>query len=278
MFCKFCGNKIDENSVFCNKCGEYQTEQNMKSTTIQRLPTTININPSVIKFLGANLVLIISYFVGWIKLTGEAGQIAEFLSIFAGFEMKSISPKLVIDGFSQIRELISYASESIPIQYYLLYLLIIFPIFSCIGIVYALVWKSSNAGVFSKLSATISLFCIAATWYLVVDNYISATIWLYIFTVASIYTFFVTNEYVAMVIGETGTGTNTSDEEGMKNEALEAAELALMPEKMQKNLTSKTAKKLANEMHKDETLEFCYYCGADLEGGIEKCPSCGKPL
>ena len=25
-------------------------------------------------------------------------------------------------------------------------------------------------------------------------------------------------------------------------------------------------------------LEFCYYCGADLEGAINKCPKCGEKI
>ena len=33
MFCKFCGNKIDDDSVFCSKCGKKQDDANVLSTS-----------------------------------------------------------------------------------------------------------------------------------------------------------------------------------------------------------------------------------------------------
>ena len=40
MFCKYCGSQIDEDSIFCQKCGESQTSNNENIKTGQRTVKT----------------------------------------------------------------------------------------------------------------------------------------------------------------------------------------------------------------------------------------------
>lgn len=282
MFCKFCGQSIDENSVFCSKCGKEQSISNSSSISTNGFSVINNLNSSLVKFMITNLVLVLSYFVGWIKLTGVTGLIAEFIREFAGFDIKQISPKLVIDAFSKIKSLVSITSQSIPIKYYSVYLFLVFPVLAGLGILLVLIQKPKTAALLSKLSAIIALLCAAATWYTVFEKDINATIWLYLLTAASIYMFFVISE-IAGSSNKNSKVENISEEERLANETLTAAEMALLPEKKRnKILAAKQEKNLKKQIdikeQKEEDFDFCYFCGADITGNYEKCPTCEKPI
>lgn len=79
MFCKHCGGKIEDNAVFCDHCGKSQKEQGSNQSASAKTAQFSNIfTPKLVLFLIVNLVFVMSFFVGWVKLDDQFSDVEEF--------------------------------------------------------------------------------------------------------------------------------------------------------------------------------------------------------
>lgn len=267
MYCKFCGDTIDEKSIFCNTCGKPQTRKNAKSGERLHASGESDIGSSAFKMILISIILAGSYFVGWIKVAGSSGKTAEFIAAIFGRDISEISPRDVMKGFDYLKEVASVASGTIPFECYMLYFLLAIPILAGFCIILSLL-KMRTAGSVGKLTAFISLCCEAYAWYLSTQANISASIWLYFLTAASIYFFFVLRS------------SNPEYELTTENiDISNAKEAAASPEASHRKVKGTNLIK-ANEKGYPLAGEFdvCFYCGADIKDETKLCPVCGKNI
>ena len=202
MFCKSCGTKLSDGDSFCLSCGA-KVEANpgvvtrgtdsvqVNQFTQQSVPNvgyqttnSVGLSKNVIRFICANAVLIVTYFLGWLKLGGDAGEIMGALGIS---RYNSLSPNQTFKMFTMAKKI-----EELPSGANIFYLLVIFPILAGLAILFAIIKKNGLAKLCAILSGIITLLASVGALLLSLADEVGAKFGLFIALIAAIYTFIAT--------------------------------------------------------------------------------------
>ena len=202
MFCKSCGTKLSDGDSFCLSCGA-KVEANpgvvtrgtdsvqVNQFTQQSVPNvgyqttnSVGLSKNVIRFICANAVLIVTYFLGWLKLGGDAGEIMGVLGIS---RYNSLSPNQTFKMFTMAKKI-----EELPSGANIFYLLVIFPILAGLAILFAIIKKNGLAKLCAILSGIITLLASVGALLLSLADEVGAKFGLFIALIAAIYTFIAT--------------------------------------------------------------------------------------
>lgn len=204
MFCKSCGTKLSDGDSFCLSCGakvdaapsnvvtgagsgqaNQFTQQSVPNTGYQTT-SSVGISKNVIRFICANVVLIVTYFLGWLKIGGDAGDAIDFLG-FSNYN--SISPN---QFFSLFRNVKKFEFSDMPPQANIFYLLLAFPILAGLAILFALLKKNGMAKLCAILSGIITLLASIGTLLLTMTGEVGAKYGVFVALIAAIYVFIAT--------------------------------------------------------------------------------------
>lgn len=205
MFCKSCGTKLSDGDSFCLSCGAKVDADPGKVTTgtgsgqanqftQQSVPNTgyqttnsVGLSKNVIRFICANAVLIITYFLGWLKFSGYVGDAREVMDYLNIDNLKSLSPNQVFKLFTIAKRI-----DDMPGAVNIFYLLIVFPILAGMAILFALLKKNGLAKLCAILSGIITLLASAGAFLLTLTGEIGIKFGVFVAIIAAIYTFIAT--------------------------------------------------------------------------------------
>ncbi len=203
MFCKKCGTKLSEGDLFCLSCGTKVSDtneskemtgagqgfvhpipqQSVQNTGVQSYKPE-GLPKAVVRFICANAVLFIVYFLGWLKIKGDVGEAIDFL----GYSSKnSISPSQFFSLFSKAKG--SFLGSDMPPQANILYLLIVFPAAAALAIIFVLLKKNGLAKLCTIVSGIVTLIVVAGAFLLTVTGEIGVRYGVFVAFVAAIYAF-----------------------------------------------------------------------------------------
>ncbi len=193
MFCKKCGTKLADGDSFCLSCGTKVTEantgveanQSLQQSTQQSTrnfdyqPSRKGLSVNVIRFIIANAVVLISYFLGWWKIKGDLGK---FIDIIGYSKSNSISPNLFLNMYIKSGE-----SEGT-----LIYLLIVIPVAAGLAILFALLKKNGLAKLCTIVGGIVTLLFSAGAILLTMTGDLGLKFGVFVAIIAAIYSFIAT--------------------------------------------------------------------------------------
>lgn len=197
MFCKKCGTKLSEGDLFCLSCGTKVSDTNegkemagqgfvnqVPQQSVQNIGVQSykpeGLPKAVVRFICANAVLVITYFLGWLKIKGDLGDAIDFL----GYSSKnSLSPSQFFGLFTKFKD------ADMPPQANILYLLIVFPAAAALAIIFVLLKKNGLAKLCTIVSGIVTLIVVAGAFLLTVTGEIGVRYGVFVAFVAAIYAF-----------------------------------------------------------------------------------------
>ena len=203
MFCRKCGTKLSEGDSFCLSCGTKVSEthsgnevtgagQGLQGQVPQQSVPNYGaqfykpegLPKQVVRFICANAVMFIVYFLGWLKINGDVGEAIDFL----GYSHKnSISPSQFFSLFAKAKG--SFLGSEIPPQANILYLLIVFPAAAALAIVFALLKKNGLAKLCTIIGGIVTLIVAAGAFLLTVTGEIGLKYGVFVAVIGAIYAF-----------------------------------------------------------------------------------------
>jgi hypothetical protein len=204
MYCKKCGTKLNEGDSFCLSCGTKVAEENTGAEiggagqglsgqgygqrAQQSTPSydyqapKQGLSTPVIRFIIANAVMFVTYFLGWLKVKGDAEEIFEYFGVS---DMNSFSPRLIFKGFTLVKD---YGTD-IPPAGNLFYLLIVIPVAAGLAILFALLKKNGLAKLCTIVGGIITILFAIGALLLTLTGEIGVKLGVFIAIIAAIYSF-----------------------------------------------------------------------------------------
>ena len=197
MFCKKCGTKLSEGDLFCLSCGTKVSDTNegkemagqgfvnqVPQQSVQNIGVQSykpeGLPKAVVRFICANAVLVITYFLGWLKIKGDLGDAIDFL----GFSKKNtLSPSQFFNLFIKLKD------SEMPSQLNLLYLLIVFPAAAALAMIFVLLKKNGLAKLCTIISGIVTIIVVAGAFLLTLTGEVGIKFGVLVAFVAAIYAF-----------------------------------------------------------------------------------------
>ncbi len=206
MFCGKCGTKLSEGDAFCLSCGTKvsstkavsemtdagqgvmgQSTQPVTQYVGSQSSQSVGLSKHVIRFICANAVLFLTFFMGWLKVTGDAEEVFDFMGLG---QKNSLSPSQLFSVFSKFKG--SILGSEIPPQANVLYLLIVIPVAAGLAILFSLLKKNGLAKLCTVLSGIVTLLTAAAALLLTLTGEIGTRYGVFVAIISAIYAFIAT--------------------------------------------------------------------------------------